>query len=109
MLHGLAAAWPCFCMAYATGALLSLGAREVSSLSRTLAAFHKSRNRGLAIHTNFGRMGSPSGFTEVENREFSKAVNAALYVQTPLQVVLESLFSRLQNQAVAFDDMNTRV
>lgn len=54
-------------------------------------------------------MGSPSGFTEVENREFSKAVNAALYVQTPLQVVLESLFSRLQNQAVAFDDMNTRV
>lgn len=56
--------------------------------------------------TNFS---SKVGFDENEAKEFSRAIKQQLLVQTPLQVLLETLFSRLQNQAQAFNDLAHRV
>ncbi|GAX77497.1 hypothetical protein CEUSTIGMA_g4941.t1 [Chlamydomonas eustigma] len=49
------------------------------------------------------------GFDESEQKEFNKALKQQLLVQTPLQVLLETLFSRLQSQAQLFNDLQRRV
>lgn len=79
-------------------------------------------------------VGDKIGFTENEQAEFTRALHQQLLVQTPLQaramgphsrlrypppssldillplqVLLETLFSRLQNQAQLFNDLQRRV
>ncbi|KAG1663154.1 hypothetical protein FOA52_006051 [Chlamydomonas sp. UWO 241] len=48
------------------------------------------------------------GFDEADNREFARALQQQLYVQTPLQTLLQTLFSRLQAQATLFSDLQGR-
>lgn len=49
------------------------------------------------------------GFDASEQREFTKALQQNLLVQTPLQVLLETMFTRLQSQAVMFHELQDRV
>lgn len=49
------------------------------------------------------------GWDDSEQKEFIKAIRQPLMVQTPLQLVIENLFHRLQAQANFMQDMKVKV
>ncbi|GLC33000.1 hypothetical protein PLESTB_000381800 [Pleodorina starrii] len=49
------------------------------------------------------------GWDESEQKEFFKAIRQPLMVQTPLQLVIENLFSRLQTQATFMQQMKEKM
>uniref|UniRef100_A0A7S0S532 Uncharacterized protein n=1 Tax=Chlamydomonas leiostraca TaxID=1034604 RepID=A0A7S0S532_9CHLO len=49
------------------------------------------------------------GWDETESKEFSKAIKGQLFVQTPLQVILEAIVSKIQSQAQVFDSLQKRM
>ncbi|KAG2493370.1 hypothetical protein HYH03_008502 [Edaphochlamys debaryana] len=49
------------------------------------------------------------GWEEAEQKEFLKAIRQPLMVQTPLQLVIENLFQRLQGQAVFMQQMKEKM
>lgn len=54
-------------------------------------------------------MSGKAGWTADEEREFSKALKSQMLITTPLTVILETLFSRIQSQATLFNDVQKRV
>ncbi|KXZ56196.1 hypothetical protein GPECTOR_1g17 [Gonium pectorale] len=49
------------------------------------------------------------GWEESEHKEFMKAIRAPLMVQTPLQLVIENLFQRVQAQATFIQQMRDKM